>query len=880
MRVVCAVKNCKYSSENENSADIIFIHFPNDDTSKIWAHHCGRTDLLPKSNEELHLNYYICSHHIEDRYYISKIDPVIIDQHAIPTLFDSDVTTEKNSEDMFSRSGHAEVVLSYCDMDAEIDHYRDIGIRFPNLCRICGEPSLDGMEIFAGKGIELKLREKISLHLPITIDMEDLMPQKLCMDCYNKLEIAHSLVVTSLRTDIRLKRFLNINDELNYDNKYSALMKACSPEVADEICTNETTQSTSVEISSNKIEGIMMNPNSVTKLNCLENIGAQRNSFTNNTRKKIQSEWSCLIESYNEENKEDESVSGTTTNEPNNDTKDNDNEIACFHCKDLFKTQEMFENHKMLCDGEEVIIEKEKEIDNNINSKESSDVKVMTVQFVAKTCDVCHERFENDKQFSEHKLSYCKFSQEKYQAPNKPSTMEKECSIQKDGVGNDAFALAEANKKCGHCEAIYSTKKELLHHIGKCHGGQLLFKCIACNRSYEKWSSLDVHEATHRIDKPYLCDLCGKSFKHSNNLRGHKRTHLDDSKKKRHVCEICGNAFRSRFHLGEHMNHHNGNKPYSCEKCGKTFYKRIQLRQHRLSHGSNNHTCPICGAAFNRKGNMNTHLKRHNNGDGTYTCSVCSCRCKSMSDLKLHRKKHTEEDIMESIKRKCIGKTIWQCKCCSRMFPTRAALLNHERVHKGERTGVECNVCGKQLASKNSLMYHKRSIHSTERSHMCQYCGESFVSKEARLIHERIHTGERPYACKICKMEYKCSSNLNQHMKIHSGIKPHKCTYCSKSFTRKGALNVHERIHTGEKPFPCETCGRTFSQKNDMLKHTKTHDAKSLRCEQCDETFTRKKDILKHVAMHEQDNPVVQEYVEMQQQMQSYDVNITCSQFE
>lgn len=70
------------------------------------------------------------------------------------------------------------------------------------------------------------------------------------------------------------------------------------------------------------------------------------------------------------------------------------------------------------------------------------------------------------------------------------------------------------------------------------------------------------------------------------------------------------------------MNQHNENKPYSCEKCGKAFYKRIQLRQHRLSHGSNKHICPICGAAFNRKGNMNTHIKRHSNGGSTYTCSV------------------------------------------------------------------------------------------------------------------------------------------------------------------------------------------------------------------------------------------------------------------
>ncbi|XP_076750242.1 uncharacterized protein LOC143423062 [Xylocopa sonorina] len=854
MTIVCAVKNCKYSTDNEDSKHIMFINFPNDDFSKIWAHHCGRSDLLMKSNEELHSNYYICSHHIEDRYYISKTDPVLIDQNAIPTLFDSQNIIEKNSNSTYNRNECTEiddnVVSSYC-----------INNKFSHSCRICGEPPLNSINIFSPKGVTLKLKEKISLHLPITIDAEDLMPKKLCTNCYSKLEIAHSLAIISLRTDMRLKKFLNIDDKLSYDERYSNMVEKCSREIDKIMNISKASKTTSTELSSNKTEEISINQEMIQKFGHFENTHEN------------------LIETPSKESKGDEYIASRTRNYPANELTNN--EIQCIHCKGTFKTQEIFEAHKILCDEGEIKIQKVSETKSNKSGEEANNVTVLNFQFVTKSCSICHEHFGSEEHFAEHKLTHCKFRQEQLlNVSNKRIENEESCNVCKDPHIVNNIAPTESNKRCGHCDLVYNTKKELLNHITECHRGELLFKCITCDKSYEKWSSLDVHEATHRIDKPYLCDLCGKSFKHSNNLRGHKRTHLDDSRKKRHVCEICGTAFRSRFHLGEHMNQHNGRKPYSCETCGKAFYKRIQLRQHKLSHGSNKHVCPICSTAFNRKGNMNAHLKRHNNGNDAYTCSVCMHKCKSMSELKLHRKVHTEEDIIESIRKKSLNKTIWQCKTCNRVCSTRSVLLNHERIHNEERLGVECNICGKKLAGKNSLTYHRNSIHSSVRPHMCQYCGVSFVSKEAWLVHERVHTGERPYVCKICKRGYKYSSNLNQHTKTHSGLKPYRCNHCNKRFTRKGALNVHERIHTGEKPFTCVTCGRTFSQKNDMIKHTRTHVAKSLRCEQCDEVFAKKKDILKHMESHELNDPTTQEYVEVQQEITPYTMDILCSQFE
>lgn len=96
-------------------------------------------------------------------------------------------------------------------MNVEKNEYHNITTRFSNLCRICGEPTLNGVDIFSAKGIIFNLKEMISLHMPISIDLNDLMPQKVCIDCCNKLENTHLLAVSCLKTDMKLRKLLNID---------------------------------------------------------------------------------------------------------------------------------------------------------------------------------------------------------------------------------------------------------------------------------------------------------------------------------------------------------------------------------------------------------------------------------------------------------------------------------------------------------------------------------------------------------------------------------------------------------------------------------------------------------------------------------------------
>ncbi|XP_014297526.2 zinc finger protein 182 isoform X1 [Microplitis demolitor] len=917
MKVVCAASTCKYSSKNEDSSDIIFISFPNNEMSTVWAHNCGRQDLLIKSNEELHNNYYICSNHIEDRYFISKTNNTILTEGAVPTLFHHQlsINNESPSEPHYyelkqytpetdniinamqlnncindvndcpsnnfedtatsnfenaiysadlhgsnsSISTHINEINSnvtsidsgdrnlnnYCNININIEQFdddnngsEDISVRYNSLCRLCGQSIGNGIDIFSDNQTNFKTIDKINLHLPIAVDSNDSMPRKICSDCYDKLEISHSLVITCLQTDIRLRKYFNLPTKYNNEDRYRELISLNEIEINNEICMDTSTvdelEAVTEKDKSSSIDVAELN-NQVTESNPVIQTNQTVIQCPNNPSTKLDDRFKYVLQS-DLNNLLLEPLALDSTNITNN-TSENLNVENTVDNLIIDNNQPPQEQINCL---------------NNANDKYEDKCEQGALTETSSHQDIVdpitEDIFNNDQTFDDTDVLYN--DQRGY-----PAFRCKKCkdlfNKEEDLLIHDLYhtrtTFPDQERKCGHCSLSFFNRKDLQNHISDKHSGlQMLFKCGICDKIYEKWSSLDVHEATHRQDKPYLCDLCGKSFKHSNNLRGHKRTHLDITKKKRHNCEVCGNAFRSRFHLKEHMNQHNGDKPYKCEQCEKAFSKRIQLRQHRLSHGLNKHTCPICGVSFNRRGNMNTHMKRHNKDDGMYTCSVCECRFKSMSELKLHRKEHTDNDILESIKKKCNDKEIFQCKICSRAFPKRAALLNHERTHNGTQPRVECDICGKKLANKSSLKYHTKSIHTTERPHMCQFCGEAFVTKEARLIHERIHTGERPYVCKICNMQYRCSSNLSQHMKVHSEVRPYTCQYCNKSFTRKGALTIHERTHSGIKPFTCTICDKIFSQKYELIKHIKIHEIKTLSCEYCNEIFSSKTDISKH----------------------------------
>uniref|UniRef100_A0A1I7TW73 Zinc finger protein n=1 Tax=Caenorhabditis tropicalis TaxID=1561998 RepID=A0A1I7TW73_9PELO len=103
-----------------------------------------------------------------------------------------------------------------------------------------------------------------------------------------------------------------------------------------------------------------------------------------------------------------------------------------------------------------------------------------------------------------------------------------------------------------------------------------------------------------------------------------------------------------------------------------------------------------------------------------------------------------------------------------------------------------------------------------------------FKAKYKLVNHMRVHTGERPFHCETCNKVFARSENLKIHKRIHSGEKPFQCTHhgCTKLFANSSDRKKHMHVHSSHKPYCCThpDCGKQYTHPSSLRKHMKVHE--------------------------------------------------------
>uniref|UniRef100_A0A1B0CGW1 C2H2-type domain-containing protein n=2 Tax=Lutzomyia longipalpis TaxID=7200 RepID=A0A1B0CGW1_LUTLO len=247
---------------------------------------------------------------------------------------------------------------------------------------------------------------------------------------------------------------------------------------------------------------------------------------------------------------------------------------------------------------------------------------------------------------------------------------------------------------------------------------------------------------------------------------------------------------------------HDGKGAYQCQFCKKFFLRLNYLEMHRTYGCSANPQrarplCDFCGRKFCQPQKLKVHIKRMHSDMADvlrdFQCKLCSKLLGSRAALQRHSKEvHSRNSAVVS------------CPRCQKLFQNRSNLKIHMLTHSGVRP-FKCaeNECNAAFTTKQCLQFHyKKDIFTSTFSSRLFFkygrlplyhelnCGGCNIKFDHPLFY-RTHCSVfhdpsfsltiRKYHCKICSIAVLGKENIMKHAaQMHDGKGAYQCQFCKK----------------------------------------------------------------------------------------------------
>ncbi|XP_068631204.1 gastrula zinc finger protein XlCGF57.1-like isoform X1 [Battus philenor] len=300
-------------------------------------------------------------------------------------------------------------------------------------------------------------------------------------------------------------------------------------------------------------------------------------------------------------------------------------------------------------------------IDNVLRETHISDTKIQADKY---KCNECEQSFSKERSLIAHRRKHRNYIKKEDNLRYECDYCGKDFSMKP--LLKRHLKLHSMNRPfvCTQCPKSYTRQDQLLEH-SKRHDKIKSHVCSYCNKGFFQLCSLKDHLRVHTKEAPYLCSQCGKSFTNNSNLRQHMIRHsgvkpfactfcpkmfstkgqmmshiVTHTGAHPHKCDECGASFTKPNSLKKHKFIHLDIKAFACETCGKRFTCKDHLKRHQRTHtGEKPYQCKYCDRAFTQSNDAVKHMRMHV-GQNIYHCTVCNMKFRLMRDLKKHYPTH------------------------------------------------------------------------------------------------------------------------------------------------------------------------------------------------------------------------------------------------